>query len=104
MREKVSEFEAKFGMIQAFDCTDGAHLPMRYSLETSKAYFCYKQYYSLNVQAVCDYNGLFIDVEGRWAGSVHGSKVFANSSIDKMLRNGEIPAIFQIFVKRFLIT
>ena len=27
MREKVSEFEAKFGMMQAFGCIDGIHYP-----------------------------------------------------------------------------
>ena len=27
MREKVSEFEAKFAMMQAFGCIDGIHSP-----------------------------------------------------------------------------
>ena len=26
MHEKVSEFEAKYGCIQAFGCTDGTHI------------------------------------------------------------------------------
>ena len=54
MREKVSEFEAKFGMIQAFGCIDGIHVPIKCPLENSQDYFCYKQYYSLNVQVVHD--------------------------------------------------
>ena len=33
MREKVSEFEAKFGMIQAFGCIDGTHIPIKCPLE-----------------------------------------------------------------------
>ena len=49
------------------------------------------QYFSLNVQAVCDFKGYFLDVECMWPGSVHDSKVFANSRIDKMLRDGELP-------------
>ena len=98
MREPVSQFEAKFGMIQAFGYIDGPHIPIKCPLENSQDYFCYKKYYSLNVQAVCDYKGMFMDVECRWPGSVHDSKVFANSAINKMLKNGEIPATFQTVI------
>ena len=47
------------------------------------------------MQAVCDYKGIFLDVECRWPGSVHDAKVFANSSISNKLRNGNLPGIFQ---------
>ena len=67
MREKVSEFEAEFEMIQTFECIEGTHIPIKCPLENSQDYFCYKQYYSLNAQAVCDYEGLFMDVERRCA-------------------------------------
>ncbi|XP_047144707.1 uncharacterized protein LOC101236227 [Hydra vulgaris] len=95
MRQKVAEFESKFGMIQAFGCIDGTHVPIACPVENSQDYFCYKQYYSMNVQAVCDYKGMFMDVECVWPGSVHNSKVFANSSINRKLRNGSLPGIFQ---------
>ena len=65
MRENVTKFEAKFGMIQVFECIDGTHIPIKWPLEKSQDYFCYKQYYSLNVQAVCDYKDMFMDVECR---------------------------------------
>ena len=97
-REKVSEFEAKFGMIQAFGCIDGTHITIKCPLENSQDCICYKQYYSLNVQATCDYKGMFMDVECRWPGIVHDSKVLANSSINKMLRNREMPATFQTVI------
>ena len=60
IRGKVSEFEAKFGMIQSFECTDGTHISIKFPLENSQNYFCYKQYYSLNIQAVCNYKGMFM--------------------------------------------
>ena len=50
-------------MIPSFGCIDGTHIPIKCQLENSQEHFCYKQYYSLNVQVVCDYKGMFIDVE-----------------------------------------
>ena len=41
---------------------------------------------------------MFMDVECRWPGIVHDSKVLANSSINKMLRNREMPATFQTVI------
>ena len=55
MRLKVSEFEPKFGMVQAFGCVDGTHIPLLRPVKDPQDYFCYKGFYSLNVQAVCDF-------------------------------------------------
>ena len=92
MREKVSGFEAKYGIVQAVDET---HIPKSCPKISSSDYFCYKHYYSINVQAVCDYRGLFMDVDCRWPGSTHDSKVFTNSSLNKKIMKGELPRIFQ---------
>ena len=94
MRENVAEFEAKYGMMQCFGCIDGTHIKIRRPLENSQDYFCYKQYFSLNVQAVCNYRGLFLDVDCRWPGSVHDAKMFANSSICQKLKNNELARNF----------
>ena len=40
MREKISEFEMKFGMTQAFGCIDGTHIPIQCPVENSQDYFC----------------------------------------------------------------
>ena len=39
-----------------------------------------------------------MDVECRWLGSVHESKVYTNFSINNILRNGEMPATFQTVI------
>ena len=94
MRNKVAEFESKYGMTQAFGCIDGTHVPIQRPLVNSQDYFCYKQFFSLSVQAICDYRGYFMDAECRWPGSVHDAKVFANSSVNRKLRNGKLPKCF----------
>ena len=71
MRKKVAEFEVKYGLVQAFGCIDGTHIPIKRPTINSQDYFSYKMYFSLNVQAVCDYRGQFMDVDCRWPGSVH---------------------------------
>lgn len=63
MTEKVGEFEAEFGLTQGFGCIDETHIPIQCPSENSQDFFCYKQWYSLPVPAVCDYKGSFIDVE-----------------------------------------
>jgi hypothetical protein len=99
MREKIAEFEAKYGLVQAFGCIDGTHIPIKRPQENSQDYFCYKGFFSLNVQAVCDYRGHFMDVDCRWPGSVHDAKVFANSTINKKLRDKELPMAYQELIK-----
>ena len=45
MQETVSEFEQKFGTIQAFGCIDGTHVQIKRPIENSKIfYLTYKSY------------------------------------------------------------
>nr|XP_047141418.1 uncharacterized protein LOC124816319 [Hydra vulgaris] len=91
MTKLASQFEVKFGMIQAFGCIDGTHVQIKRPIKNGQDYFCYKQYFSLNVQALCDSKGYFIDVECKWPGSVHDAKMFTNSTINKKLIKGTLP-------------
>ena len=84
MREIVSKFEVKFGIPQAFGCIDGTYVPSKKPLINSQDFYNYKQFFSLIVQAVCDNQGRFVDVEYKWPGSVHDAKVLANSMICKI--------------------
>ncbi|XP_057290131.1 putative nuclease HARBI1 [Hydractinia symbiolongicarpus] len=95
MLEKVGEFEAKFRMTQAFGCIDGTHVQILRPSEHSQDYFSYKMYFFLNVQAVCDFRGYFMDVDCRWPGSVHDAKVFANSNIAAKLKDEIYPLLMR---------
>ena len=63
MRKIAPEFELAYGMLQTFGCIYGTHIHIKRSTENSQDYHNYKQFFSLNVQAICDSRGRFIDVE-----------------------------------------
>ena len=67
------------------------HITISSHSENSQDCFCYKQFHSLNNQAVCDFRGLFMNNECRWPGIVHDSNVFANSSISMKMRYAALP-------------
>ena len=100
MLPKISEFEAKFGMTQAFGCIDGTHIHLKAPTENSQDYYNYKQFYSLNVRGVCDCKDYFMDVDCRWPGSCHDAKVYPNSSINRKIQHKEIPIIYKQIVPR----
>ena len=58
-------------------------------------YFGYKQKYTVNIQAVCDWRGRFINVEVKWPGSVHDARVFGNSRINKLLKEEKLPMMYK---------
>ena len=93
MRQKFSELETKFGMVQAFGCIDGTHIPIKRPMREPQDYFHYEGDHSLNVQAVFNCRGQIMDVE--WPGSVHDTKMFANSSILSQPKDKELPETFQ---------
>ncbi len=59
----TSKFEEKFGFSMAFGCIDGTHIPVRQPTENDHDYLCYKMKYLINVQVVCDHEGMFLDVD-----------------------------------------
>ena len=89
----MSNFEGKFGFPMVVGCIDGTHIPIKQPCQNSHDYFCYKMKYSINIQAVCDHEGRFLDVDCSWPGSVHDAKIFNNSSINKIFQNENLPNV-----------
>ena len=63
MKEKTSEIETRFRMIQACGFINVTHIPIACPSEHCHDYICYKHFHSLSAQAVCDYKGAFVNVE-----------------------------------------
>lgn len=86
-------FQKKFGFPMVVGCIDGTHIPIRQPNENPHDYFCYKMRYSINMQAVCDQDGCFLDIDCSWPGSVHDAKIFANSSMNKLFQEKILPTV-----------
>lgn len=50
-----------------------------------------KGYFSINTQVICDASLRFLDVVGRWPGSVHDNTIFNNCRIRRKFEEGSFP-------------
>ena len=81
LREIVEGFETYWGFPQAVGAIDGSHIPIIRPDESASDYYNRKGYYSVIMQAMVDFRGLFMDVYIGRPRKVHDARVFANSSI-----------------------
>ncbi|XP_024939244.1 putative nuclease HARBI1 [Cephus cinctus] len=67
---------------QAVGCIDCTHVPIKSpGREVAQLYINRKDYYSLNVQIVCDAHRRILDIVARWRGSVHDARIWDNCSL-----------------------
>ena len=91
MRGEISFPDGFFGLKQAFyqlsglgnivGCVDCTHVPISRPSQFGQEYMNRKNWYSINVQAICDHDCRFLDIVAAWPGSAHDSRIFRNSSV-----------------------
>ena len=81
LKEITDGFETFWGFPQAAGAIDGSHIPIVHPDESASDYYNRKGYYSVIMQAMVDFRGLFMDVYIGWPGKVHNARVFVNSSL-----------------------
>ncbi|XP_063222478.1 putative nuclease HARBI1 [Bacillus rossius redtenbacheri] len=91
-RSVMRSFHSIAGYPGVIGCIDCTHIPIQSpGGNNAELYRNRKQYFSINVQAVCDSNLLLTNVVARWPGFTHDSTIFNQSSIRAQLETGDIP-------------
>ena len=98
VQEKTKNFFERFQFPQCMGAVDGTHIDIKRPSHKATDFINRKSWFSINVQACCDYNGQFMDVVVKWPGSVHDARVFTNSALNTKLKNGEVPRCPKSFV------
>ena len=98
VREAAERFFFQHGFPQCIGAIDVTHIPTRKPNEKSVDFINRKGFNNLNVQACVDYQYCFFDVDIKWPGSMHDARVFGNSKINKMLKDGSIPSCPKVIV------
>ena len=86
--EIVDRFEVCWGFPQVASAIDRTHVPVIKPQDNPSDYYNWKGSYSIIMQAVVDYRGLFLDTYIGWPGKVHVARVFSNSCIYRKGREG----------------
>ena len=84
VEKATREFLQKFGFPRILGCVDGTYIPISEPYENHYDYFSYKIKYTIKVQAICDCNRRFTDVDIKWLDSLHDARVFANFKVQKV--------------------
>lgn len=92
LEENKEQFRQIAGLPNIIGAIDGTHIRIVRPKEFEAEYVNRKRYHSINVQVVFDAQYHIIDLEARWPGSTHDSRILNESGLKLIFENGEAPA------------
>lgn len=92
LQEMKDEFREIAGFPDIVGAIDGTHIRIVRPKEFEAEYVNRKRYHSINCQVVFDAKYRIIDLEARWPGSTHDSRILHESGLKVKFETGEIPA------------
>lgn len=78
------------GFPNIIGCIDGTHIRIDRPKESPESYYNRKDFFSIQMQIVCNHERKIIDVFIGFPGSVHDARVFRNSPLIEKLLNPEL--------------
>ncbi|KAJ8287221.1 hypothetical protein GJAV_G00049040 [Gymnothorax javanicus] len=89
------EFYGIAGFPSVIGSISGTQIPIKAPsvTEGAKYYFNKKSFHSINVQIICDANHLITNVEAKWPGSVHKSRIFRESPLFNRFEEGQFDGL-----------
>nr|CAI5854214.1 unnamed protein product [Callosobruchus analis] len=85
--EVMTSFEQKAGFPNVIGAIDGTHIIRRKPKTDSESYINRKGCYSVNLQAVCNSQCIFIHCFAGFPGAVHDARIFRNSPVNDFLND-----------------
>ncbi|KAK3896208.1 hypothetical protein Pcinc_000130 [Petrolisthes cinctipes] len=92
LQQKKEQFREVAGFPEVVGAIDGTHIRIVKPSEFEVEYVNRKRYHSINEQVVFDAKYNIIDLEARWPGSVHDSRILNESGLKRMFETGAVPA------------
>ncbi|XP_041645242.1 putative nuclease HARBI1 isoform X2 [Cheilinus undulatus] len=87
------DFRRIAGFPDVIGCVDCTHIPIIPPSKNEADYVNWKSIHSINVQIICDAAHVITNVEAKWPGSVHDSRIFHESALSSRLENGEFDGL-----------
>ena len=99
VEEHSQNFYNRYGFPQCIGIVDGIHIKIKRPVDKPTDYVIRKGNFTLNCQGTVGYNCCFTDVLIKWPGSIHDTRMFGNSALNGMFRDGTIPKCKRIIVE-----
>ena len=98
VKDLVARFHRAHGFPQCLGAIDGTHVEIKQPMANSTEYINKKGTTVSTFRLLVTMIIAFIDVVIQWLGSIHDARVFQNSRLNQVLRDGIIPRCKRIIV------